>query len=243
MQKKRVALYGGTFDPVHNGHTAVATRIAELFALDEVLFIPAHVAPHKRETKVTPALHRYALLALATKDETWLRVSTAELEAPGRPYTVDTLARLHAELGEESRLFFVMGADSWMEITTWREWERVLTLCNHIVVTRPGYGLSFDHVTAAVRERIFDLRGARHDAIAPKVNEHPDPSIYINDAVMIAVSATAVRHAARQEGSVELTNLVPLPVAGYIKKYRLYRDTHETESFNDRNNHAPRHRC
>ncbi|MFN2494252.1 MAG: nicotinate-nicotinamide nucleotide adenylyltransferase, partial [Pyrinomonadaceae bacterium] len=116
------------------------------------------------------------------------RCSTVEIEAPERPYTVDTLARIRAELGEELRLFFVMGADSWTEITTWREWERVLALCNHIVVTRPGYKLGFDHVTSAVRERIIDLREARHNAVTKTVDENPDPRIYITDAVMIDIS-------------------------------------------------------
>lgn len=241
VHEMRIALYGGTFDPVHNGHMAIAAGVAELFALDQVLFIPAHVAPHKRGALVTPALHRYAMLALATQAETRFRVSTAEVETPERPYTVDTLARIRAEVGEKSRLFFVMGADSWTEITTWRDWERVLALCNHIIVTRPGHQLSFDHVTSAVRERVVDLRDVREDRVVQTVNENLDPRVYITDAVMLDISATAVRHAARREGGVELTNLVPLPVAEYIKKYRLYREVHETESFNARNNPVSRH--
>ena len=241
VQEMRVALYGGTFDPVHNGHMAVAASLAKLFALDEVLFIPAHIAPHKRGAVVTPALHRYAMLALATQGEARFRLSTVEIEAPQRPYTVDTLARIRAELGERARLFFVMGADSWMEITTWREWERVLALCHHIIVTRPGYELSFNHITSAVRERIVDLRDAQEDGVVQIINENPDPRIYITNAVMTRISATAVRHAARQEGDAKLTNLVPVPVAEYIRKYRLYRDVHETESFDARNNFAPHH--
>lgn len=241
MHEMRVALYGGTFDPVHNGHMAVAAGVAKLFALDEVLFVPAYIAPHKRGAGVTPASHRYAMLALATHGETRFRCSTVEIEAPERPYTVDTLARIRAELGEELRLFFVMGADSWAEIPTWREWERVLALCNHIIVTRPGYVLGFDHVTFAVRERIVDLRDERCDVVIQGVNENPDPRIYITDAVMIDISATAVRRAARREGGAELPNLVPLPVAEYIRKYRLYRDVHETESSDHRNNPASQH--
>ncbi len=88
-RRRRIALYGGTFDPVHVGHTALARRLLELFSLDEVLFIPAHVAPHKRDREVSPALHRYAMLALATQGEERFRVSTVELDAPERPYTVE----------------------------------------------------------------------------------------------------------------------------------------------------------
>ncbi len=85
-RRRRVALYGGTFDPVHAGHMAVARGLLQLFALDEVLFIPAYVAPHKRERRVSPAHVRYAMLALATQDEERMRVSTVELAAPERPF-------------------------------------------------------------------------------------------------------------------------------------------------------------
>src|SRR5690242_8355072 len=137
----RMAVYGGTFDPVHNGHMEIARRILKLFELDEILFMPAYVAPHKTRAGVSPAFHRYAMLALATQDDERLRISTAELEAPELPYTVETISRLRAELGETTRLFFVMGADSWSEIATWRDWQRLLSLCDYIVITRPGYGL------------------------------------------------------------------------------------------------------
>src|SRR5438552_1974012 len=109
----RIAVYGGTFDPVHNGHVVVARRILKLFELGGVLVMPAYVAPHKVKTIVSPAFHRYAMLALATQDDEQLRISTAELESPESPYTVDTIARLREEFGEATRLFFVMGADSW----------------------------------------------------------------------------------------------------------------------------------
>src|ERR687894_1484138 len=149
--RRRIAVYGGTFDPVHAGHEAVARNLTELFALDEVLFVPAYVAPHKRDRKVSPALDRHAMLALATQDERLFRVSAVELNAPERPYTVETLAHFRESLGERARLFFIMGADSWEEITTWREWERVLSLAEHLVVTRPGYELPTDHITPDVR--------------------------------------------------------------------------------------------
>jgi cytidyltransferase-like protein len=110
-EPERVALYGGTFDPVHDGHLAVARGLSGLFGFGQVLFIPAHHAPHKRGTPPTSPWHRHAMLALATQGEPAFRVSTVELDAPGRPYTVETVARLRAESGGR-RLFFLMGADS-----------------------------------------------------------------------------------------------------------------------------------
>jgi len=110
--KKRIALYGGTFDPVHRGHLAVARTISQIFEIDELLFVPAWLAPHKRTRDVTPALHRYAMLALATQQDARLRISSFELESPDRSYTVETLAHFESELGNDAELFFLMGADS-----------------------------------------------------------------------------------------------------------------------------------
>src|SRR5258708_32164956 len=133
--RKRIALYGGTFDPIHLGHVAVAERVTELFEIDELLFVLARLAPHKMQREVTPALHRYAMLALATQNAPQLFFSTFELDAPGRCYTVDTVAHFRSELGEVADLFFVMGADSFAEITRWHEMERLLTTANTIWVT------------------------------------------------------------------------------------------------------------
>jgi len=233
MEQRRVGLYGGTFDPVHAGHLAVARALLELFALDEVLFIPAHVAPHKRESlRRRPAapLHRYAMLALATVGAPQLKISTVELDAPERPYTVETLARLRTEYGQTARLYFVMGADSWAEITTWREWERLLALTDQIVMARPGYPLGTAHVTEAVQRRIVDLRGRTKAEVNATLALTDEPRIYFTDAVFLDVSATAIRTTARAADTLpELTAAVPPAVAEYIRKYEVYRDTHDSE--------------
>ena len=226
---RRIAIYGGTFDPVHVGHAAVARSLLQLFGLDELIFVPAFVAPHKRERKVSPAFDRHAMLALATQGEESLRVSTVELSAPEKPYTVETLTRFCETLGETSRLFFVMGADSWEEITTWREWERVLGLTDHLVVTRPGYELPVEHVTEAVRERVVDVRGAAREQVEAELKEADGPRIYLTDAVNVRVAATGVRAAVARGEWETLGALVAPPVAEYIRKYGLYRETDGTE--------------
>jgi nicotinate-nucleotide adenylyltransferase len=223
-RKKRIALYGGTFDPVHTGHIAVAHGLSKLFALDEVLFIPAALAPHKRESKVTPAFHRYAMLALATQSEPLMRISMVELDAPERPYTFETLSRIKESFGSGAQLFFVMGADSWMEITTWREWERVLMLTNHIVVARPGYEWAAEHVTPSIRERIVDLRGVDAEQMAREIDRGERAKIYITDAVNMDVSATMIRRAVREGMDTDWLRLVTTSVADYIRKYGLYRE-------------------
>jgi nicotinate-nucleotide adenylyltransferase len=228
VRERRIAAYGGTFDPVHDGHLAVARSLLKQFALDEVLFIPAHAAPHKRGLSTARAWHRYAMLALATQDEPRFRVSTVELDAPERPYTVETVERLRTELGGEAvRLFFVMGADSWAEITTWREWERLLSMCDTIVATRPGYELSFEHVPANIRARVRDLRRGASDeqATSAVFDEGDEPKIFLSDAVNEDISATDVRRdAARAHRGTDVKLRVPRAVTDYIEKYGLYKD-------------------
>ncbi len=203
-ERTRIALYGGTFDPVHLGHLEVARRISTLFEIEKVIFIPAQLAPHKVGRSVTEPIHRYAMLALATQDDPRLLISTFELDAPDRRYTVDTVAELQRRLGDDTELFFLMGADSWSEITTWREWERLLKMTNHIVVTRPGYQV------APAPEGLGDR-------------------IFFTDAVMKDISATNIRRLASEGRYDELEQLVPRTVAGYIKKYGIYRNTNEAK--------------
>jgi nicotinate-nucleotide adenylyltransferase len=221
-QPKRIAIYGGTFDPVHSGHLEIARRVTQFFGIDEFLFVPARVAPHKLDREVLPALHRYAMLALATRTDSRLCVSTFELDAPGRQYTVDTLYHFRSRFGESAELFFVMGADSWGEITTWREWRRLLTLANLIVVTRPGYEISTAAANAETAASIVDLRGVTDFTGA---SEPGSQKVFVSNAVMIDVSATEIRRAASEDDNEKLTRLVPLEVAEYIRKYRLYRNT------------------
>jgi nicotinate-nucleotide adenylyltransferase len=216
--QRRFALYGGTFDPVHTGHLEIARRVTELFEIEKLLFIPAQVAPHKIGRPVTEPIHRYAMLALATQDDPKLSISTFELDAPGRRYTVDTIEYFQRLLGNAGELFFLMGADSWSEITTWREWRRLLTMTNHIVVTRPGYEPAATHV-GAISERIVDLRSGK-GALGQE-------GIFFTDVVMNDVSATNIRRLASEGRTGELEPLVPGPVLEYIRKYEIYRELNE----------------
>src|SRR6185369_4041713 len=197
--QKRIALYGGTFDPVHIGHLEIARMVSVAFEIETVIFVPAQVAPHKVGRPVTEPIHRYAMLALATQADPQLVISTFELDAPDRRYTVDTVEHFQRELGDSNELFFIMGADSWSEITTWRDWERLLTMTNHIVVTRPGYD------------------------IAPPPEGLAD-RISFTDVVMKDISATKNRRLASEGRHEELEKLVPQSVANYIRKYGIYRD-------------------
>ncbi|HEX8370079.1 MAG TPA: nicotinate-nucleotide adenylyltransferase [Pyrinomonadaceae bacterium] len=226
---KRIAFYGGSFDPVHDGHLTIGRKLSEIFELDEFVFIPAFHAPHKKEKKPTSAFHRFAMLALATAGAPQIKVSKMEIEAPERPFTVETLTRLKNDL-TDAKIFFVMGADSWQDITTWREWEKVLTLVNIIVVTRPDYEIGFSHVNEEIRERIVDLRENSNakaqsgedakekiEARKPKTEDR----IFITDAVQIDISATEIRGKIRA-GADDWQEFLPPEIIKYIGKYGLY---------------------
>ncbi len=216
---KRIAFYGGSFDPLHDGHLTIARTLTEQFELDKFVFIPAFHAPHKKEKKPTSAFHRFAMIALATNTAPKIEVSKMELELPERPYTVETLTRLKNEL-TDTQIFFVMGADSWAEITTWREWEKVLTLVNIIVVTRPDYEIGFTHVTDEIRARIVDLRKVEEKNQSRIPNS--ESRIYITDSVRIDISATEIRQKIK-ENADDWQKDVPNEVANYIEKYELYK--------------------
>lgn len=219
--RRRIGLYGGTFDPVHQGHLDVARRVGKLFEIDEILFVPAQLAPHKLERPVTAAIHRYAMLVLATKDDAQLRVSTFELDAPDRRYTVDTLTHFQQTL-VEAELFFIMGADSWADIETWRNWEQLLTMTNHIVVTRPGYAVDIEH--SPFINRIVDARGRTQ---IPELKGARTPQIFITDVVMDDIAATEIRRLCREERFDELRGSVPEAVIEYLRKYQIYRNSNE----------------
>jgi nicotinate-nucleotide adenylyltransferase len=234
--RRRIGIYGGTFDPVHYGHLKVAEAVLSAFALDRIFFVPAFTPPHKRKRMISSPFHRMAMLALATADSPRMRISTVELEAPSRPYTVETLGRLQTEL-RPARLFFMMGADSFIDVTSWRDYEAILSEYDVIVATRPGYrgkdgrndashgeeaveatiGAPVPQLSPRLTRKIVDLRGGA----CPSEADLNSSRIYLTDYVSVDVSATEIREAVEQGRSID--DLVPPKVAAYIEKYRLYQ--------------------
>jgi nicotinate-nucleotide adenylyltransferase len=219
MTLKHVAIYGGTFDPVHNGHVEAARGVLKFFELDELFFVPAWAPPHKRNVSITSAFHRFGMLSLATQTDQRLLISTVELDSPDRPYAVDTIARM---LQPDRRLFFLIGADSWNEITTWFEWQKLLTLCDLIVVTRPGYEVA----AAPAEAHVVDLRGVRRNGaidLRSMSEEQTARRVFITDVVNVDISATTTRALAREGDFERLKTVMPAEVAGYIVKHGLYK--------------------
>ncbi len=218
MGGRRIAAYGGTFDPVHNGHVEIVRAIVRIFGLDQLLIVPAHRPPHKGSRGIADAYHRFTMAVLATIDEPRVLVSMIELEAPDRPYTFETVERLRNAFGSESKLFFVMGADSFEEITTWREPARLLSSTSVIVVTRPGHDVGSSHLDERFRSAIVDLRGRE---VEMQVEDQDEHHIYLTGCVNTGISSTEIRQRVRDGESIE--GMVPPRVADYVRKYELYR--------------------
>lgn len=217
---RKIAFYGGSFDPIHNGHMTIARRLVELFALDEFVFIPAFHAPHKRDRQPSSGTHRFAMLALATRNDARIAVSTIELDAPEKPFTIETVGKLLDKFPFD-RLFFVIGADSWEEITTWREWETLLQKIDFIVVTRPHYVLETSHVSPVIRDRVKDLRDIAESDLSLVLKESKE-RIYFTDVVEMDISATEIRQAV-SENNNHWREKVPSEAAEFIEKYDLYK--------------------
>jgi nicotinate-nucleotide adenylyltransferase len=222
--RQRIGVYGGTFDPIHNGHLKVAEAISNAFVLDRMLFVISAIPPHKRKQAIGSPFHRLAMVALATAHSPQMFVSTIELESPSRPYTIETLERLRTEL-QPVQLFFVMGADSFRDVTSWYEYERILSEYDVIVATRPGYRNDENiaaNLAPQLQARVVDLRGGCSPSGTELARENiRSPRIYLTDYVEVDVSATGVREAVAQGRSI--SDLVPPPVASHIEKYGLYR--------------------
>lgn len=136
----RLAIFGGTFDPVHTAHTRVAKEAADRFRLDKVLFVPAAHPPHKPEGQTTPYEHRYRMVELACREDPRFEPSRLE-EGESKSYTIHTLEKLKAQLAPGDELFFLIGADAFAEIDSWHRSRDVMALADFIVVSRPGYEL------------------------------------------------------------------------------------------------------
>ena len=197
---RRLGVLGGTFDPIHYGHLDAADAARRALSLDEILFIPSHDPPHKPIDPHASAFHRFALAALAIAGRPGYRLSDMELVREGASYTVDTLRALHGHGWTASQIFFILGADAFAEIATWRAFPRVLDLAQFVVVARPGTALD----TAAARTP--QLRGRA--------------GIHLVEARTRDVSSTAIR--ARLALGRAIDDLVPAAVARHILTHGLY---------------------
>lgn len=223
-RERRVALFGGTFDPIHIGHLAVARAAERRFHLDEIHFIPTGRPPHKHRGGMAAYADRYAMVALACADHPRFIASLAESGAgnSGREtfYSVDTVRHFKQKFqGAGVHLYFLLGADSFLDIPTWKDYETLLGLCDFIVASRPGF--KSDTLRLVIPPELFARRGSAHAPLDPRAIALRRTAIYVLDTVSSHVSATEVRH--RLDSNESIHGLVPPRVEEYINKQALYR--------------------
>jgi len=192
---------GGTFDPIHNGHIAVAREVRSQLNLDEVLFIPAGQPWLKADIPISPAEHRLEMVRSAISDQYYCKLATIEIDRAGPTYTVDTMAELRNKLGVEDEQFFILGWDNLAQLPKWRDVPRLIELCRLVAVPRPGFALP-------------DLDSL--EAVIPGLSQ----SLIILDKPQVDIDATQIRQ--RVARGLSISHLVPEPVDKYIKRHGLY---------------------
>src|SRR5699024_2243591 len=150
-RRPRIGVMGGTFDPIHHGHLVAASEVADLFGLDEVVFVPTGEPWQKSGRPVSPPEDRYLMTVIATASNPRFSVSRVDIDRPGPTYTVDTLRDLRGQ-HPEADLFFITGADAISSILTWERWSELFTLARFVGVSRPGYELRIDEVSAQLSD-------------------------------------------------------------------------------------------
>ncbi|MDD4570519.1 MAG: nicotinate-nucleotide adenylyltransferase [Tepidanaerobacteraceae bacterium] len=203
LKNQKVGIMGGTFDPIHYGHLVTAEAARTHFHLDKVIFTPTGTPPHKKGYRVTPAEDRYLMTILAVNDNPFFDVSRMEIERTGYSYTVDTLELFYNEYGQDSKLYFISGADAVFDILTWKDVDRVLSYCTFIAATRPGYPV--DKLNQKLSQ-IKKLYGKE---------------VYPMEVTGLDISSTDIRMRIKEGLSVKY--LLPESVEIYINKNGLYR--------------------
>ena len=208
-----LVLYGGTFDPVHEGHLSIARATRDALATT-VHFMPANDPPH-RAAPGANALHRARMLDIAIAGEPGLVVDRRELSRDGRSYSIDTLRALRADIGAQRPVALLLGADSFLSLPTWKAWEALFDLAHLIVAERPGSGID-----EAMAPELAQIAVPRMANDAGALLATPAGCIWRLRQPLVDASASEVR--ARIANGGAWMQLVPSPVAAYIARHRLY---------------------
>jgi nicotinate-nucleotide adenylyltransferase len=220
---RRVGILGGTFDPIHCGHLDLGTAVHEALQLTSLLVIPSHIPPHRPRPSAS-AFHRFAMTAIAVSGRPGWQASDLELSQPSFSYTEATLSRLHDAGYRPSELFFVIGADAFAEIASWKDYPRFLDAAHFAVVSRPGSPVhSLAKQLPALAARMRASSG---------VIDSCEVSIFLIDAATADVSSTAIRQRLQLGQSIE--GLVPRGVEQHIEQHGLYRSIAPSEPHAER---------
>ncbi len=226
--RKKIGLFGGTFNPIHLGHLRGAEEIREAFGLQEVIFIPAAIPPHKVAEEVIEAKHRLEMVRLATATNPFFSTTDIELLRPEKSYSIDTIRYFRQR--HQEVFFFILGRDAFVEIETWKEFQHLFSLCNFIVMTRPGFQKTLStsvRVPAcrSGRDSDFPLPEAlipvfRYDQEVKGWNHSSGHTLHFKEITILDISSTKVREKIEKGESVRY--LIPGEVEAYIQENKLY---------------------
>lgn len=223
LSVRSLALFGGTFDPVHRGHLAAACAARDRFGLDAVHFVVAGRPPHKSRAPLSPYPHRCAMVALACAGQPRLTLSLAEagpdFSGSATSYSIDLVRAHRKRLPRSAHLFFLVGADAFLDIGKWRESEALLDSCDFIVVSRPGFRL--ETLRAALPAGMLVAAAGAHRPAARGTLRLRRSTVHLIPSVHVDVSSTGIR--SRVGRGLSVRSLVPQGVEDYICKQALYR--------------------
>lgn len=219
----RIGLFGGTFDPIHQGHLRAASEVKKIFNLDHIFLIPAALPPHKSPVSVASAEDRLAMIHLAIGDMNGITVSDVELQRSGPSYTIDTVYHFKSTQPDDARIFLIMGLDAFLEIDSWKSFRELLEQISVIVMVRPddrhqSVQQSWKHLGEYLKSNIaanYRFSEAQDCFIATGMQP-----IHICDVNALDISSTKIRQAVKQKQTIE--NWVPAQVAEYIHHKGLY---------------------
>jgi len=213
----KIGILGGTFDPIHLGHLRSAEEICQRLDLEKVYLIPSASPPHKTDEAVTPFNHRLAMTRLAADISPCLEAMDLEGRRPGHSYSIETLRELHHIVGPDVDIFFILGMDAFLEITTWKEYEHLFDYAHFIIINRPGFE------TVTLREAVSRLgMGTQQAATGAEFFTAPSgKTVRLVNTTLMDISSTRIREMARNKRSIRF--LVPESVGIYIAKNGLYR--------------------
>lgn len=201
---KKIAIMGGTFDPIHYGHLVAAEAVREELNIERVIFVPTGRPPHKKNRYITHDEHRYLMTVLATVNNIYFDVSRIEIDRPGTTYTIDTIKEIKKICDRDTEIYFITGADAVNEILTWKNADSLLNMCNFIAVTRPGYD----------KNSLFKNISKEDSKLINK--------IYFIEVPALAISSTDIRNRVMLKKTIKY--LLPEEVEKYIIKFDLYKN-------------------
>jgi nicotinate-nucleotide adenylyltransferase len=211
----KIGIFGGTLNPIHFGHLRTAEEVREAISLDKVLFVPSAFPPHKRKEEMETPYERIEMTRIAIEGNPYFDFSDMEVKRGGFSYSIDTVDEVKKGL-PGAEIYFILGVDAFFEIDSWKEYRRFLSLCNFIIVTRPGYEKKSlgESLPLEVRSDFC------YDAEKGRYRHASGHSLFFLEITLLDISSTDIRKRLRAGRSVKY--LIPEKVEEYIKNKKLY---------------------